>query len=273
MATKLRKAEWDRVAEWWESEAGNKGVWHQQHDIDPVILKTLGKVVGKKIIEIGCGNGYFARILTKKGALVTAIDLSKKLLDFAIAKERLKPFGIRYLVRDAANLHGIKSASFDIAVANMSLMDIADAKRAVKEISRVLKKNGYFIFSITHPAFGEFNQQWVIIKEGSRKFFARAVNKYLSSATEKKALWASRIKATHYHKSVETYLKYLRAADFFISDFREIATKKPVTKAKPKNGNVKFRRSKYKTLSEKRIKEVAVKEIPMFLVIGALKVG
>jgi len=271
MTTKLPNAEWDKVAEWWDTEAGDTGVWHQQHVIDPVILQTLGDVKNKKIIEIGCGNGYFARLLAKKGAKVTAIDLSGKLLTFAIKRERAKPLSIEYLVRDAANLHGIKSNSFDIAVANMSLMDITDVEGAIKEASRVLRKNGKFIFSITHPAFCDFRQQWVIIKENGKKYFARAISRYLSSAAEKHTLWASGVKATQYHRSVETYFKYLRNINLLISDFKEVPTKKSVTRAKKEHGDVKLRRSKYVTLGEKKMKEFAGKEIPLFLVIGALK--
>ncbi|MDA2921837.1 class I SAM-dependent methyltransferase, partial [Patescibacteria group bacterium AH-259-L07] len=272
MAKKLPKAEWDKVAEWWDTEAGDAGVWHQQNDIDPVIFNILGSVKNKKIIEIGCGNGYFARLLAKRGADVTAIDLSSKLLTFAIAKEEHKPLGIKYLIRDAANLRDLKSKSFDIGISNMSLMDIADTESAIKEMSRVLKRGNRFIFSITHPVFCDSRQQWVIIKEGGKKYFARAINKYLSSTAEKHTLWASGVKSTQYHRSVETYLRYLRSANFLISDFKEIATKKPVAKANKEHGDVKFRRSKHETLREKKMKEFAGKEIPLFLIIGALKI-
>lgn len=272
MTKKLSKAEWDKVAEWWDAEAGNTGAWHQLHDIDPAIFQILGNVKNKKIIEIGCGNGYFAGLLAKRGAKVTAIDLSIKLLAFAIEREKTKPLGIKYLVRDAANLHGIESNSFDIAVANMSLMDIADAEGAIKEVSRTLKKSGRFIFSITHPVFRDFRPHWVIIKEDGKKYFARAISKYLTSAAEKHILWASGVKTTIYHRSVEAYFKYLRDANFLIGDFKEITTNKSVTKAKEEDRNVKFLRSKYQTLSEKKMKEFAGKEIPLFLVIGARKV-
>jgi len=271
MTKKLPKAEWDKVAEWWNTETGDAGVWHQQNDIDPVIFKILGDVKNKRIIEIGCGNGYLSRLLAKKEAQMTAIDLSGKLLGFAIAREKANPLGIKYLTRDAANLHSLKSKSFDIALANMSLMDIADAKGAIEEVSRVLERGGRFIFSITHPAFCDFQQQWIIIREGGKKYFARATEKYLSSSAEKHTLWASGIKATQYHRSVETYFGYLRSANFVISDFKEIATRQPVTKARKEHGDVKFRRSKYKTLREKKIKEFAGQEIPLFLVIGSVK--
>lgn len=42
MTKKLKATEWDAIAEAWDEEAGEKGVWHQQHDIDPVILEMVG---------------------------------------------------------------------------------------------------------------------------------------------------------------------------------------------------------------------------------------
>ncbi len=272
MAKKLPKAEWDKVAEWWESEVRDTGAWHQRNDIDPVIFKILRNIKNKRIIEIGCGNGYFSRLLARRKAKITAIDLSGKLLEFALAREKANPLGIRYLARDAANLRGLRSRSFDVALANMSLMDIADAKRAIKEASRVLKRGGHFVFSITHPAFSDFRQQWVIIQEGGRKYFARATGKYLSPSAEKHILWSSGVRATQYHRSIETYLEYLRSAGFSVREFKEIPTRKLVTKARKEHGDVRFRRSKYRTLQEKKIKEFATREIPFFLVMGSVKI-
>lgn len=272
MAKTLKKSEWDKLAEWWNAEVGEKGTWQQQHDINPVMFKILGNIKNKKILEIGCGNGNFARSLAKKGAKVTALDLSKKLIAFAIEKERSKPLGIKYFVRDAANLRGLKSKSFDIVVANMCLMDIVDAAGVTKEVSRVLKKNGRFVFSITHPVFNAFGQKWTIIQERGKKYFARAIYKYLSSSREKFKTWASGVKTTYYHRSIEAYFRYLRNSGFLIDEFREITTKKKVTKATKKDGNAKLRRSKYTTLTDKKMKELAGKEIPFFLVVEALKI-
>lgn len=270
MSKKLQKSEWNEVAEWWDKEVADIGAWHQKHDIDPVILELLGNIKNKKILEVGCGNGYFSRILAQKGANITAIDLSDKLISLAKDREKIKPYGIKYMVRDAANLNGIKNSYFDIATASMSLMDIADAQGAIKEISRVLKKNCHFIFSVNHPVFCD--APWIIVKKDKEKLFAKAVSRYLSSYAEKFTLWESDVQATHYHRSIETYFKYLQNAKFFINDFREIATIKPVTKAEDEDGDTTLRQSKYKTLFEKKMKEFAGKEIPMFLVIRAQKI-
>jgi len=266
----------EQIAEQWHKEVGEEGIWHQKHDIDPVIFKLLGGVKGKKILEIGAGNGYFSRLLAKKGAKVTATDIASKLISFAQKEEKNNPLGITYLARNAAELRGVKNKSFDAVIANMCLMDIADAERATKEASRVLKKNGQFIFSVTHPAFSDFRQYWTIAKQKGKKYFARVVPTYLSSSAEKFIFPIAGIKkfeATQYHRSIDTYFTYLRKAGFLVSDFREIATKKPVVKANFKrDGDTSLRRSKYSKTLEKKMKELAGREIPLFLVIGSVKV-
>lgn len=269
MSKKLPKSEWDKAAEWWDAEVGDTGTWHQKHDIEPVILKLLGKITNKKILEVGCGNGYLSRILARKGAKVTAIDLSDKFIFLAKEREKRNLCEIDYLVRDAANLVGIKNRYFDVVIANMSLMDIADARKTMKEISRVLKKNGRFIFSINHPVFCD--TPWVMVEKNKKRMLAKAVDRYLLSYSKKFTVWESGAKATHHHRSIETYLRYLQDVGFRVNDFEEISTKKPVTKATKEDGDVALRGSKYKTATEKKMKEYAHKEIPMFLIVGALK--
>ncbi len=272
---KLPRAEWDKVADLWHRETGEKGLWHQKHDIDPVIFKLLGRVKIKNILDLGCGNGYFARLLAKKGAKVTGVDVSAKLIDLAKAEEKRKPLGIVYFLRDAANLKKIKSNSFDIVVANMSLMDIKNAEGAVKEVSRVLKRRGRFIFSIVHPAFHDARQYWIIGKYKGKKYYSQVVFKYLSSSSEKSifplGVFRKEFKRTQHHRPVTTYFNYLKNTGFLVSDFYEIATKKPVTKARKGEKDIKQRRSKYFKISEKKMKEFAGKEIPLFLIVSALK--
>jgi len=272
MAKKTPKAEWDKVAEWWNTEAGDSGVWHQRHDIDPVVFDVLGSVKNKIILEIGCGNGYLSRLLAERGAKITAVDLSKKFIRIAKEKESAKPLGIKYFVRDAANLYGIKSRQFDVVISSMMLMDVADAQEVIKEAGRVVKKGGRIVFSITHPVFIEGGQKWVRIRIGRKDYSARAVTKYLIPHAKKVVLWVSGAKATQYYRPFSEYFKYLKKAGFLVADLREIATRKKIKKATAADGDVRFRGSRYRTLAEKRMKKMARKEIPIFLVVEAIKI-
>lgn len=266
------KNEWDKVAKFWDEEAGDTGVFHQKLDIDPVLLEIIGDVKNKNILEIGCGNGYLSRQLAKQKAQITAIDISSKFLKFAIQKEKAKPLGINYLVRDATNLYDLKNNNYDVVIANMCLMDIADAKSAIKEVSRVLKKNGYFVFSLTHPLH-EVLQQWTVIEDKGKKYLARAIHKYLSCST-RKCLWGQgRFKTTMYHRPLQEYFQYLQEFGFLVKEFKEIPTKQMPLKATKEDGDVRLHRSRFNSLKEKEMKILATKEIPCFLIIGAVKIN
>jgi len=78
----------------------------------------------------------------------------------------------------------------------------------------------------THPVFCDFYQQWTIIKHKNKKYFARAIAKYFTDSSKKKVLWASGIKTTYFHRPFSVYFEYLKKAGFYISDIREIITKK-----------------------------------------------
>jgi len=88
------------------------------------------------------------------------------MIESAIELEEKDKLGIEYHVLDASKLKGLKDNSFDIVTCFMALQDINCYKKAINEASRVLKKNGHFIFVIPHPCFekknidGEFKDGW-----------------------------------------------------------------------------------------------------------------
>ncbi len=264
------KSEWDKIADYWDKESGDTGAWHHRTDINPVIFELVNNIRNKKILEVGCGNGYLSRLLAKKGARVIGTDLSQKLLDYAIKKEEKNPLGIKYFKRNASDLKKIKNKSFDIVIANMCLMDVKDAESAIKEASRVLKKNGKFVFSINHPVF--FYQKWAYIKRDGKKFFVRAILKYKTSQAFKQTLWSTGVKVMGYRRPIEEYLKYLRNAGLILDDFREIVSKKKLKKAR--KGYYKedrFKSSRYIDETDKKLKKAVKKEIPDFLIVAAIK--
>jgi ubiquinone/menaquinone biosynthesis C-methylase UbiE len=88
---------------------------------------------------------------------MTGIDNSKDLI--AIAKEKSQKLPIIYFISDAAKLKDLKSNTFDRIVSNMAFMGIKDVANTIKECSRVLKKDGYLIFSMVNPLFAEFERK------------------------------------------------------------------------------------------------------------------
>jgi SAM-dependent methyltransferase len=113
----------------------------------------IGDVGGKKVLDMGCGEGCFSRFFARTGANVVGVDLSDALIGAAVEEEQRRPLGVKYFVADAANLNMLESESFDVAFCYMALLDIRDYEGAISEASRVLKTGGRFVVLMEHPCF------------------------------------------------------------------------------------------------------------------------
>lgn len=120
----------------------------------PIILKELGNLKNKKILEFGCGSGYWTRIFAKKGAKCVGIDSSKEQIEIARMAETKKPLRIKYVNGDITNLNRMKSSQFDIVFIEYVLLEIPKKRlllKLFKEANRVLKKDGLLFISDMHP--------------------------------------------------------------------------------------------------------------------------
>jgi SAM-dependent methyltransferase len=126
----------------------------------PYTLQQLGDVSGKRMLDIGCGEGGYSRALAHQGALVTAIDCAVDPINFAIRKAGEEGLKISHFVRNSNDLFGIEDSTFDIVLSSMMLMDCEDLFGTVKEISRVLRPGGRLFVSVLHPCFNGKNIRW-----------------------------------------------------------------------------------------------------------------
>ena len=115
---------------------------------------------GRLVLDLACGEGYNTRMLARKGAKVTGIDSSAKMIELAKQEETKEKLAIRYLVADASDLSQLPSSHFDIVTCFMSLQDIENLEKTVSEAARVLKHAGRFVSSIPHPCF-----ETLVVKE------------------------------------------------------------------------------------------------------------
>ncbi len=121
---------WDENAENWTRLA--RMGYDRCRDLinSPAFFKILPDISNLIGLDIGCGEGYNTRIATKKGAKLTAIDISKVFIKYAKEKEQQEPLGIIYKVSSATKLP-YPDNNFDFAIATMSLMDIAETEEAI----------------------------------------------------------------------------------------------------------------------------------------------
>lgn len=128
----------------------------------PSVLALCEPVVGRRVLDLGCGEGYCSRELRRRGALeVCGIDLSQSMIDAAQQQEAHEPLGIRYQVGCATNLSQIEEGVFDLvlAVFLFNYLTIDQMRQCMAEVARVLRPGGQFVFSVPHPAFPFMRRQ------------------------------------------------------------------------------------------------------------------
>ena len=93
------------------------------------ILDQLKEVSGHQVCDVGCGQGELARRLARAGARVTGVDLSGELLN--LARTRSSTQTIEWVHDDAQSLRALPDNRFDIAVANLMLMDTPEFQKVL----------------------------------------------------------------------------------------------------------------------------------------------
>jgi SAM-dependent methyltransferase len=146
---------WDRLAEWWDDKIGD-GNEFQDYLIEPATERMLALKAGEQVLDIACGAGRLARRMAGRGAVVTAIDQAERFLNRARERTKECKDRIEYLKLDAADGAAILSLGkerFDAAVCTMALMDMSSITPLMSALPTLLKPQGRFVFSVTHPVF------------------------------------------------------------------------------------------------------------------------
>ncbi len=112
----------------------------------------VGDVRGRDVLEMGCGAAQGARWLVRAGARVTAFDVSAGQLAEARVLDRRTGTAVRRLVQADAQALPFRDRCFDLVVSAFGAVPfVADSAGLAREVARVLRPGGRFIFSVTHP--------------------------------------------------------------------------------------------------------------------------
>jgi ubiquinone/menaquinone biosynthesis C-methylase UbiE len=149
---------WNQIAEAWVIHADMND--YRNVFLIPHTFALLGNVTGKNVLDVGCGEGGYTRMFASKGAYVTGIDGSDRLIEIAKRRAEKENLSIVYHVTNSNSLSEIADETFDVVLAAMSLMDVEDYCGAIAEIYRVLRIGGEFLMSITHPCFTGRGSGW-----------------------------------------------------------------------------------------------------------------
>lgn len=146
---------WDTLAGWWDDKIGD-GNDFQDYLIEPATERLLELKPGELVLDIACGAGRFTRHMADLGARIVAIDHSEKFIRRAQEHTTKNTDRITYRVLSATDPDALLSLGekhFDAAVCTMALMDMSSIGPLISTLPKLLKSEGRFVFSVTHPAF------------------------------------------------------------------------------------------------------------------------
>jgi SAM-dependent methyltransferase len=111
----------------------------------------LGELSGRRVLEVGCGSAPCARWLATQGARVVGLDLSAGMLRHAAQAARETGLPVPLVQADAGRLP-FADSSFDLACSAFGAVPfVADSAAVMREVARVLRPGGRWVFSVTHP--------------------------------------------------------------------------------------------------------------------------
>lgn len=182
---------WETQASLWDARMGDEGNDFHQQLVRPAVERLLRMQPGESVLDVGCGNGVFARHLARLGARVTAIDVSSTMIDKAQARTRGAEGHLTYRVLDAtsdAQLATLDGHRFDAVVCNMTLMDLAVIRPLASRLPGLLTREGRFVFSVMHPCFNNAVGTSRVVEEirdqrGITRTYAIKVSAYITPAS------------------------------------------------------------------------------------------
>lgn len=189
------------------AEMAYDGDFAKRHLVNPVLLRMLGEVGGRRVLDAGCGNGYLSRMLAGRGAEVVGVEPGRSLFDFSVERESVEPQGIRYVRADLCALPEL-GGPFDVVVASMVLPTIPDWTGAMRACVDALKPGGLFVFTVNHPCFEMLWPSW-------REHGEYRTRRYLAEYE------IAGHSGVDFHRTISTYLNQLASLGCHLTELAE----------------------------------------------------
>ncbi|HEV7651488.1 MAG TPA: class I SAM-dependent methyltransferase [Actinophytocola sp.] len=210
---------------WWDADADDYHVEHGDflgvadfvwcpERVREADARLLGDVAGRDVLEIGCGSAPCARWLAAQGARVTAFDLSTGMLRHAAAANEATGIDVP-LVRANAERLPFASASFDIACSAFGGVPfVADLAGTFREVARVLRPGGSWVFAVTHP------MRWIFPDDPGPNGL-RVTGSYFDRTPYVEVDADGRATYVEYHRTLGDFVRALTGAGLTLLDLVE----------------------------------------------------
>ncbi|HWD37304.1 MAG TPA: class I SAM-dependent methyltransferase [Fimbriimonas sp.] len=202
---------WVKSAGAWIATQKETGDWSRSAILDPCLERILPTVQGLRVLDVGCGEGRYCRVLSRRGANTVGID---PVSEFVSRAKELHQSG-DYREAFAEDLP-FEANSFDLVVSYLTLVDIPDFRAAIKEMCRVCRPDGRIVV-VTLSNLASTTDAWT--KDESGRKLYRTVDRYMEEFTL--PLQWKGIQIENYHRPLSAILAPFFAAGAMMDGFLE----------------------------------------------------
>jgi SAM-dependent methyltransferase len=217
-ARRASRGWWDADADGYQHEHGGflgdaDFVWCPE-GLREATAGLLGPVAGRRVVEVGCGAAAASRWLASQGAEVVAVDLSAGMLRHAVAGADRT--GVRVpLVQADALAMPFRSGAFDIVCTAFGAVPfVADSAAVMREVYRVLRPGGRWVFAVTHP------MRWIFLDDPGEPGLV-AVHSYFDRRPYVEQSGDGAVTYVEQHRTLGDRVRELVAAGFVLRDVIE----------------------------------------------------
>ncbi len=223
------RAAWNSNAAHWDEEMGEQGNDFVNTLIWPSTKRLLDLQPGERVLDAACGNGLYSRWLAQLGGQVTAFDFAQLLIERARQYPDAEQIDYRVLDgTDETALLTLGERSFDAAICQMALMDVAEIAPLLRALAKLLKPEGRFVFATTHPVFNSMysvrGMEAQDTADGVETAYYMKILRYLSpSQVRGLALRGQPAPQFYFERSLQDLLAPCFAAGFVLDALEERA--------------------------------------------------
>ncbi len=182
----------------------------------PALLQLCLPLAQLRALDLGCGEGYCTRMLKSAGAReVLGIDSSTAMIEAARAQEATTPLGLQFQCADATDLSWLEASEFDLvlAVFLFNYLDCSAMCNCMREVARVLRPGGRFVFAVPHPLFPYVRAPGPpFFFDVERTTYYSGRNRRFSGKIHKRD--GAELAVQLVHKTIADYFEALREAGF-----------------------------------------------------------
>lgn len=206
--------EWVDLAPAWIREVREGANPTRAGLLDKPMIDACGNVRGLRVLDCGCGEGRFCRLLTARGAAyVLGLDLCRPMIEAAL---EMQSDCDEYRVADVQDLWELGAKSFDLCVSYLNQCDLPDFMINNREVFRVLKSGGRFLVANVHPMRSAVGG-WHRTHDGEKLHVI--LDRYFEETERRWKMMG--VEFTNFHRSLSTYARGFLDAGFCITDIIE----------------------------------------------------